>query len=187
MDWRSRDLVPGKKKKSGKSALIISVLVSLLLAWLIRILVHSFYLLPVTLPDTAMEPAYPKGYVVYVYRSFSGNLEPGTTILTEHPQSSDLQMIRRIVAVPGDTISMQSGILMRNGLAVQEEWQRNAQASWPAGIAADDPAAYSWLNIEPQTLGADQYFVLADNRYEWLDSRFFGPVRSSMIQGRIED
>ena len=57
--------------------------------------------------------------------------------------------IKRVVAVPGDTVEIKDGRLYVNGIRVVDDYDKMAEA----GIAQN-----------PLTLGSDEYFVLGDNR-----------------------
>jgi signal peptidase I len=80
------------------------------------------------------------------------------------PSSRDLQINKRVVAIPGDTITAIGGRVYVNGQK------------------ADDIETASFA---PVHLGPHEYFVLGDNRGVSLDSRAFGPVPRSAIYARV--
>ena len=90
------------------------------------------------------------------------------------PTKADVLFIKRIVAGPGDTLSMANGHPVVNGHVAQEDF---AAPCTPGGAC----------NL-PQTITIPpgHYFVLGDNRGSSDDSRFFGPVPASWILGRVE-
>ncbi len=81
--------------------------------------------------------------------------------------------IKRVVGKPGDTVTIQSGRVFVNGELLNETVQTESMED--AGLAEDGVK-----------LGADEYFVLGDNRNNSEDSRSanFGNVKKEDILGR---
>ena len=89
------------------------------------------------------------------------------------PAESGVNFIKRIVAGPGDVISIVEGHVIRNGTREPDAYIRTcaeheAKCNFPTPI-----------KIPP-----DHWFVVGDNRGESDDSRFWGPVDISWIVGR---
>jgi signal peptidase I len=82
----------------------------------------------------------------------------------------DEDLIKRVVAVEGDSVSVEAGVATVNGV-IEET------ASLTLG--PDDRAAVPLTVVEPGTV-----FVLGDNRPISLDSRDLGSVPASAISGR---
>ena len=80
-------------------------------------------------------------------------------------------LIKRIVAVPGDTVQITEGILYRNGDPVNEMGY----------------IAYGGIAEQPIVLGEDEYFLLGDNYQESHDSRYedIGCVLKENIHGEV--
>ncbi len=87
------------------------------------------------------------------------------------PDESSTNFIKRIVAGPGDTLSVQNGHPVVNGQIAQEDFIRPCQA----GGACNLPKQ---IRIPP-----DHYFMMGDNRGQSDDSRFWGPVPRDWIIG----
>jgi signal peptidase I len=87
-------------------------------------------------------------------------------------QASAQTFIKRILARPGDRISMKNGHLIRNGKREHRHY------FWAC--------SYPDCNF-PRTVvvPTGDYFTLGDNRGESDDSRFWGPVRKAWILGRV--
>lgn len=81
--------------------------------------------------------------------------------------------VKRVVAVPGDTVLISDGKLYVNGALFEEE--TGIEDIEEAGLASDEI-----------TLGADEYFVLGDNRNNSEDSRYanIGNIKKEYIIGK---
>jgi signal peptidase I len=82
-------------------------------------------------------------------------------------------LTKRVVGLPGDIIELRGWRLVRNGAPVDEPYLSPEQ-----GLRAPD--------IGPLTLGADEFFVVGDNRGNSNDSRYRGPLASEQVSGRVE-
>jgi signal peptidase I len=88
------------------------------------------------------------------------------------PRESSQNFIKRIVALPGDTLSVREGHPVVNGVE-----QRNEHYITPCrgGAACNLP--------KPITIPPGYYFMMGDNRGASDDSRFWGPVPRAWIVG----
>ena len=81
------------------------------------------------------------------------------------------KLVKRVIALPGETIEYKNSTLYINGEVVEEDF-------------IVDLAKEATGTIIETKLGEDEYFVLGDNRGASSDSRRFGAVEKSEIKGR---
>lgn len=124
----------------------------------------------------SMAPTYTSGQPVLIQKwGVPENLTRGDVIIIHH-EDLHRDIVKRIVALPGDTVQITDGILYVNN--IPEENTRRLPAMEDPGNAAS-----------PITLGAGEYFVLGDNRNVSTDSRFdeVGIIPSDTITGKVID
>ena len=99
----------------------------------------------------------------------------GEIVVLERSESPGVKYIKRVVAVAGDNIELRDGVLYRNGQPVAEPY-------------VHAPNAYGGAprNISPSTLGPGLIYVLGDYRDNSLDSRQWGPFRTTSLRGRVQ-
>ena len=98
--------------------------------------------------------------------------------------------IRRVVALPGDSYYMKDFVLYVKPSGQSHFLTEFELSSKPYNISIYSvPAEWDGMGcsgeMEETTLGKDEYFVLADNRIEGVDSRVYGKIQGSRIKGRV--
>jgi signal peptidase I len=93
-------------------------------------------------------------------------------IVIVHSPNGDIELIKRLIGKPGDTIELRDNRVFVNGEQLNEPYLPPGADSGPKSGSA------SW------TLGENQYFIMGDNRSFSQDSRSFGPVEMDSIVGR---
>jgi signal peptidase I len=89
----------------------------------------------------------------------------------------DQMMIRRIVAVPGDTVETRNDAVWINGKKLEEPYARFSNAT----SFSNPPSA----NFGPKQVQPNSYFVMGDNRSESIDSRILGFIGEDQISGTV--
>ena len=158
IDWRRTGRGAWDFGKTLVIAFILAQLVMVSVAQAFQ--VEQYYMEPTLLPhDRVLVNKF-----VYRFR------EPqrGDVIVLRYPRDTGKNYIKRIVAVPGDRVEIQVGHLLINGVGTQELYL-NGQPSGDYG---------------PESVPADSFFVLGDNRNNSEDSRAFGFLKRGQIVGQ---
>ena len=113
----------------------------------------------------SMAPSFHDGDLVLFWR-LAGQYNQGDVVVFKRNAKED-ELIKRIVATPDDTVDVNSeGRLMANGKVLED--------------------IYTKPGVEyPLTLMGDEYFVLGDKQNAAIDSRNFGPVKKTDIDGKV--
>ena len=164
----------------------------------LALLIQAFVIKPYQIPSQSMEPTLDVNERVLVNRFLYhfkdpeiGNIivfhpplgaeqgrecgvarKPGQACPEPTPEKSDTNFIKRIVAGPGDTLSIENGHPVVNGEPATEDF------IMPCGGGPDCDLPKE-ITIPP-----DHYFMMGDNRGASEDSRFWGPVPRDWIIGQ---
>lgn len=156
--------------------LTLFVITSLILPALT--LAYLFALRPVEVTGSAMAPAYLDKQYILTSRSAYRSAEPmrGDVVIHKSPQNSEVDWIKRIVGLPGERIMISGGIVYINGLPLNESIYLSAGTVTSPGKYMQEGADV----LIPE----DHYVVLGDNRAKSADSREYGFVSVTAIEGK---
>lgn len=142
---------------------IIWIIVSLVVVAPTRLYVFE----PFAVNGGAMSPTYNDGDYLLINK-FDTSFGRGDVVVFRYPKDPNQFFIKRVIGLPSETVGIQSGKVLINGQILSETYYN--------GETLPDSSV---------TLNQDQYFVLGDNRTKSFDSRSFGPITKSSIQGKI--
>ena len=173
-------IVPARTKDGGHSGpqqtrLMREILETVLLTALVYFVVRSsVQLTPIEGPS--MQPGLHNGESVLVNELayLFGSPQRGDVIVFHPSSDPSEQYIKRVIAVPGDTISITSSNVIVDNETLNEPYVN------PVG-AGDNASQMPSMKLPP-----GQYWVMGDNRGNSSDSRFFGPVKRDSIVGKAE-
>jgi signal peptidase I len=160
----------------GRSALgtIVFWMRDLAFSIVIAAVVIVFLYQPVKVEGTSMMPSLVDQERIFVnkfiYRLGIGEIERGDLVVFWYPGDQSKSYIKRVIGVPGDTVAIDNGTVIVNGKPLSEDYV---------------PAEYrDASNMPPQTIEAENYFVLGDHRNSSNDSRSWGLVPRKCIYGK---
>lgn len=121
---------------------------------------------------------------------FLGGLVPlrdvrrGDIVIFRYPRQPALDYVKRVVGLPGDTISIENKVVFINGTRLDEPYVILDDGHvYPQSEYLPDAHRYR-DQMAPFEIPAGQYFVMGDNRDHSSDSRYWGTVPRTMIKGR---
>lgn len=99
--------------------------------------------------------------------------------LSQYGQEDTKQLIKRVIGLPGDRVVVHNNIITVYNKAHPHGFQPDK--TLPYGVNITEPAEQEVDTV----VGPDQVFVCGDNRTNSLDSRFFGPIKTKQIIGKL--
>lgn len=142
---------------------------------------------PIQIVGNAMEPTYVNGQQYFVDKRAYIHNQParGDVILFKiigHPDLgkniNNVEYIKRVIAIPGDTVSIKKGEVLVNKQQVNKiPYVGNSNMQTVPGTFLPEG--------EEKIVPNDQYFVLGDNRRLSADSREWGFIPKANIIGKI--
>lgn len=163
-------------KKIGIAGTAWDFITSLIPIFIVVLFIRTFIAQPFIVSGESMYPTLQdKNYLIIDELSYRFT-EPthGDVIVMRYPGDPKRFFIKRIIGLPGDTISFVNGkvLLSKNGNPPQI-----LNEPYYTGMTIAE-------NKSTVTLGVDEYFVMGDNRMYSSDSRAWGVLPKKNIIGR---
>ena len=159
-------------------SIIWSWIWSFIVAFIIVGGVYFFLGRPFTVSGASMYPTLHNGDRMVL--SKVGDIHRFDVVILKAPDEN-VEYIKRVIGMPGDTVEMKSGVLYINGKKVDQPFI-NTEALAKQTVFIDDFTLES-LNGESK-VPEGKYFVLGDNRGVSKDSRMIGFIDRSAIEGK---
>ncbi|MBJ7686996.1 signal peptidase I [Weissella confusa] len=155
----------------------------------------NFVASPVTISGDSMQPNLQNNQIVMVNKQ--GEIKRGEVVVFNaygvDPSATtpDEKYIKRVIGVPGDTVSDVNGVLRVNGKVVDQSFiseneqvaTNNRVGDWTS--LAELGQSQNWQGPISGKVPAGYYFVLGDHRSISNDSRYWGFVPKNKISGTV--
>lgn len=213
------------KKKTTVLGEILSWVFTIVCALAIVFVIRTFIFEPIRVDGKSMTDTLQDNEILYCskldYRF--GEIERGDIVICNYPGRTDkllgifpenTRFVKRVIALPGDTVAVHNGVIYVNGEAVPDPEKLHSRPveNYPRqGLPGDtltvemtyvdnygqemavfsrcaEPANENKLDFPVVQLGEDQYLVVGDNRGTSHDSRAsdVGPISRDMILGKVK-
>lgn len=147
-----------------------------IIAILIVIPIRMFVAQPFIVSGSSMDDTFHTGEYLIIDQVSYHFEKPsrGDVIVFRYPRDPSKFFIKRVIGVPGDTISIENAVV-----SITNEAN-------PDGFTVDEPYIKSMQATDPfsEKLGDREYFVMGDNRDKSSDSRSWGVLQEERIVGR---
>lgn len=149
----------------------------------IFLLVYLFLMQPHQVNGQSMVPTFLSGeYVLTDKISYRLGAPQRGDIIVFHaparancPEGTGCDYIKRVIALPGETVSLQNNTFFINGQPLPEPYIPDEYDSLPGQFLQQ---------LGSYTLDVNEYFAVGDNRPYSSDSRAWGPIEDTDIVGR---
>lgn len=138
--------------------------------------VYLLIMRPHKIKGQSMHPTFPDGEYLLTQKVSYYTKDPqrGDVIVFKPPISEEDEFIKRIIGLPGETISVKGGKVFINGKVLNESYLKNVYTN-PGSFLSEG---------EEFSIPEGQYFTMGDNRPHSSDSRSWGPITKKGISGK---
>lgn len=178
-----------EKQDVRKKSVIREWLESIVVAFLLAMVIRTFVVQAFKIPTGSMRPTLLEGDLILVNKFIYGAKVPfsdlklpaasaikrGDVIVFIYPEDPKKDFIKRLIALPGETVEIKNGTIYINDKPLEDE-SLNKRYYYNRGDFA----------VEGRRLEvpADSFFVLGDNSASSKDSRYWGFVPGKNILGK---
>jgi len=183
---------------------------SIAYGFVIFLIIRAFIIQTWVITSGSMEGTLLVGDLLVLNKVAYGSTVPGThfrlpgytepqrgDVIVFRAQHDTLDLIKRLVGLPGDTLQMRAGALYVNGRPQVEPYVQHVDPagdgyhpwmSWQLQYLTGDVDKSTYQptrdNWGPLVVPRNRFFVLGDNRDESLDSRYWGLLDPARVKGK---
>jgi signal peptidase I len=170
-----------RRRRRALAEAAVTVLVAVLLAGLLR----TFAFQTFWIPSSSMVPTLGVYDRILVQKAFFTwhDVHQGDIVVFRHPPldqcggSQEDDLVKRVIALPGQTIYSSGGTIYVNGKPLAEPYLPHYDPLGPPIPGASSQHPY---RVPP-----GEFYMMGDNRAISCDSRYWGPIKGSTIVGKV--
>ena len=176
--------------KTSSSRWIVELVGVVVVAILVAVLLRTFVVATYSIPSGSMEPTLQVGdrIVVDKLSYHLHGVDRGNIVVFSTPPNEDCagppvsDLVKRVIGLPGETISLEDGNVYINGRFLPEPFL-------PPSLRNDTypgPSTERLALNHAYRIPAGDVYVMGDNRPNSCDSRYWGPIPESSIVGKVD-
>ena len=171
----------GRPRLRALAAWVLPLTAALLLAFGLRAFAFQIF----SIPSASMEPTLGIGDRIIVWKAFFTwhDVHQGDIVVFTHPPLDhcpgppDADLVKRVIALPGQTIYSAGNSVYVDGRRLPESY---LPVHDPLGRQIPGASKAAPFHVPP-----GEFYVMGDNRAISCDSRFWGPIKGSSIIGKV--
>lgn len=154
---------------SSSSDNLVELVITAIKALLFSAAIILFVMQATDVEGSSMEPSLHTGERVMIDKlTYEFTAPQRGDIVVIELADSPIPLIKRVIAVAGETVELRSGVVFVDGMQLDEPYLQNVNQQ----------------NFGPLTISAEHVFVMGDNRPVSRDSRSFGEVDIYRVTGQ---
>lgn len=163
-----------EERPSGGGTLrwLLETVLLLAAAFVLAQVVRTYVVQPFVIPTGSMEPTIAISDRVLVNKFLYRFQDPvpGDIVVFDDPTGETPALIKRVIAVPGQTVDIRDGQVLIDGTPIDEPYVHGKDTA-PGGVAL------------PYTVAEGEVWLMGDNRPNSKDSRWLGPQPFTALRG----
>ena len=176
----------GKGKEHDQSSLVKTIIDNLfslfkicVICFVVVFTITNYLIRPLWVSGDSMHPTIKDGEFL-IGNSFAAHfsqIKRGDIVVAYEALYTKTNMIKRVIALPGETITCQHQKIYIDGVELEEPYLDNY---WKKLLEESNQIFNE--DFKEVTLKENEYFLLGDNRYNSLDSIEYGPFKKNQIK-----
>ena len=156
---------------------IFDFLQSIVVVMSIMVMIYLFVMSPQEIKGASMEPSFFDKEYILTNKILFKLRDPvrGDVIIFKSPANPEIDYIKRVIGLPGDTVALKQNAIFVNDVKIEEPYLSPGITIFGGSYLGEN---------QEVVIPPGKYFVLGDNRPHSADSREFGPIPKEDFIGK---